>query len=338
MFIGMASIKHFLMIFVDGLGWGSSDPGRNPLAAMNSRLFPVGLPGVGGVGIPYAGLAVAADACLGVSGLPQSATGQTSLLTGVNASAMLGYHLGGYPTKPLKLLIEQKSIFIRLSKKSYSCAFANAYQPSFFNSPPLRVSVTTAACQLAGVRLRNLEDLRRGQSVYQDFTHRLLRERGVDIPEESPRQAGIQLAQISRMQDFTLYEHFQTDLAGHSGDMRRAIRVATELEQFLVAILEQFDLHSESLLLASDHGNLEDMSSPIHTFNPVYVICWGPIKEYISSSIHAITDVVPAIMQYLRDPVNKTENEQMRREIDVVIGGYHGDRSTYGTDYLPVRD
>ena len=37
------------------------------------------------------------DATLGVKGLPQSATGQATLFTGVNAARLLGFHLRGFP-------------------------------------------------------------------------------------------------------------------------------------------------------------------------------------------------------------------------------------------------
>ena len=40
---------------------------------------------------------LALDAGLGVEGLPQSATGQAVLLTGVNIPAELGYHYGPKP-------------------------------------------------------------------------------------------------------------------------------------------------------------------------------------------------------------------------------------------------
>jgi 2,3-bisphosphoglycerate-independent phosphoglycerate mutase len=291
--------KHLLMVFVDGLGWGEADPARNPLAAICSRIFPRVRPSASPVETVYGGWAVAADACLGVSGLPQSATGQAALLTGVNAAALLGYHLSGFPNQQLKALLERESIFVRLQNRGYRCAFANAYPPSFFTQTPRRISVTTAACQSADIRLKTLEDLMAGEAVYQDFTHRYLRERGCKISELSPAQAGRHLAQISRRQDFTLYEHFLTDFAGHSGDVDWALRVAEELEMFLTAVLEKLDLRTESLLVASDHGNLEDMSIASHTLNPVYVISWGPVKEYVASSAASIAAVVPGVLHYL---------------------------------------
>jgi len=45
-----------------------------------------------------------------VPGRPQSATGQATLYTGVNAPAELGRHLVGFPTARLQALILRASI------------------------------------------------------------------------------------------------------------------------------------------------------------------------------------------------------------------------------------
>ncbi|HEY6098635.1 MAG TPA: peptidase, partial [Anaeromyxobacter sp.] len=72
-----------LFVFVDGVGAGAPDPDRNPLARGEFLLsrFEDG----SGAPLPAGGRAVLADATLGVPGRPQSATGQTAILTGENA-------------------------------------------------------------------------------------------------------------------------------------------------------------------------------------------------------------------------------------------------------------
>lgn len=289
--------KRLLMIFVDGLGWGSADRSRNPLADIGSRIFPCGGTRETQETIDQ-GLVQAIDANLDTPGLPQSATGQTSLLTGRNAAALLGHHLCGYPNAPLKDLLAEASVFIRLQQSGLSCAFANAYQPAFFSHPPRRVSVTTAACQSAGLKLKTLEDLRQGQAVYQDFTHRYLRERGIDIDLLSPETAGANLAAIAKQYNFVLYEYFLTDRAGHSGDFPKARKIAEELERFLAGLLQAIDLRTQSVLLVSDHGNLEEMSHSSHTRNPVYCIAWGPIFRSGCGKIDSIVSVLPAILLF----------------------------------------
>ena len=71
-----------LLLFVDGVGLGERDPDKNPLLRARLRRLRVAQ------GLPPpdpTGLLVPTDACMGVPGLPQSATGQTAILAGVNA-------------------------------------------------------------------------------------------------------------------------------------------------------------------------------------------------------------------------------------------------------------
>jgi 2,3-bisphosphoglycerate-independent phosphoglycerate mutase len=241
----------------------------------------------------------ATDACLGVPGLPQSATGQTALLTGINAAAHLGRHLNGHPNQKLRNLLARESIFMKLQALGFSVAFANCYQPEFFARMPRRISATTSACLSAGMRLNTLDDLRIGRAVYQDFTHAWLRARGVDIQLLPPEQAGANLAAITREYDFTLYEHFLTDLAGHSRDLGRGLQVAKDLERFLFGVLENVDLKRQTVLLSSDHGNFEDFSTKSHTRNPVYTISWGKSRAQLASRVKCITDITPALVELL---------------------------------------
>lgn len=289
-----------LFIFIDGVGIGEADPARNPLAAIHSKIYSI-FADREEAEIAAGGVVSKTDACLGVPGLPQSATGQTTLLTGVNAPALLGRHLNGYPNQRLKDLLASESIFLQLARHGKRCAFANCYRPQFFQKIPRHISVTTAACLSAGIRLKTIEDLRAGHAVYQDFTHQYLRSKGIEIDLLSPEQAGANLAEISRQQDFTLYEHFLTDLAGHSCDWKRGIEVAENLERFLYTVLQQMDLRHQTLILSSDHGNFEDFSTQSHTRNPVYTLCWGRHRREVAMSINSIQDVTTAILRLFTD-------------------------------------
>src|SRR6185503_9235253 len=107
------------------------------------------------------------------------ATGQTTILTGVNASALIGRHLHGYPSPRLKTALAEHSIYKKLMARGKSVTFANAYTRSYFESRPRFLSATTVAAMSAGVNLRTVEDLMEGQAVSHDFTNRLLIERGL---------------------------------------------------------------------------------------------------------------------------------------------------------------
>ena len=91
-----------ILIFIDGLGLGLDDPEINPLLTADlsniQNLLQVG-PTQKAVGpgiIRPNWIIKAIDARLGVSGLPQSATGQTTLFTGVNAPKITGRHINAF--------------------------------------------------------------------------------------------------------------------------------------------------------------------------------------------------------------------------------------------------
>src|SRR5260370_40858504 len=121
------------------------------------------------------GIVVPTDACLGVEGRPQSASGQTTILTGVNAPAMVGYHKQGFPNQALLDIIREHSLFVQLKRAGVGpITFANTYTKRFFESRPRWLSATTAAVEAAGLRFNQVEALRAGAAVFHDFTNELL--------------------------------------------------------------------------------------------------------------------------------------------------------------------
>ncbi len=286
-----------LLLFVDGIGLGGDDPATNPFARASLhrlRLFrdrPCPDP---------AALLVPTDACMGVEGLPQSATGLTSILGGVNAPAAVGRHINGYCTPSLASLLDGRSLFSRVKAAGAAAAFANAYTPAYLEKLPRFVSVSTTAVLRAGLRFRTLEDLQRGEAVFHDFTNRLLVERGQASLPISPAEAGRRLAGLAAQYDFTMYEHFLTDLAGHARDMDRAVEILENLEQFLDAVLGALDLSVHTVVLVSDHGNLEDLSTHQHTTNPAPTLLWGTGAHALAPSIRTLADLAPAMLRQLR--------------------------------------
>jgi hypothetical protein len=177
--------------------------------------------------------------------------------------------------------------------------FANAYTPAYLEKPPRFVSVSTTAALQAGLRLRTLADLERGEAVYHDFTNRLLAERGHTLPPLSPPEAGRRLARLAAQHDFTLYEHFLTDLAGHAQETDRAVRILENLEAFLDGVLSALNLATHCVVLTSDHGNLEDLSTNRHTGNPVPTLAWGTGARQVTETVRTLADLAPAILRHL---------------------------------------
>ncbi|MFQ6110858.1 MAG: alkaline phosphatase family protein [Nitrospinota bacterium] len=289
----------FLFLFIDGIGVAAAGE-QNPFTlAEASVLAPLGSDERGPV--PFGGLLKPLDATLGVPGLPQSATGGTSLFTGVNAARLLGRHLQGMPHERLRALIREKGLLGRALAAGRSACFANAYTPRFFDpNGRTRHSVTTVLTLSAGLPLMTLDDLRAGRALDRDFTNGILIERGYEVEALSPEEAGVRLARIAPEYDLLLYEYFETDMAGHGRNMAVAVKEVKKLDRFLLSLLCSLDLERTSVILTSDHGNLEDMSSHVHTRNPVPLFLWGAGGIALAPSLSSIVHVTPALVQALR--------------------------------------
>ena len=287
-----------LLFFIDGLGIGTRGP-FNPLDnlpdAAPLAVFQNETPE------PFLdGIIVPTDPRLGVEGRPQSASGQTTILTGVNAPAAIGYHKQGFPNKPLLEIISEYSIFRQLSDAGVEpITFANAYTSGFFTERPRWISATTAAVEAAGLRFRTVDDVRNDNAVFMDFTNRILIERGEDVAIRSEHEAATVLSRIVAQHRFTLYEYFITDKVGHAQDMDLAKSVLTSLALLLRELLTKLDLERTTVILTSDHGNIEDLSSRNHTLHAVPTIVWGAQRERTATRIKDLADITPAIVALL---------------------------------------
>ncbi|HEV7858585.1 MAG TPA: hypothetical protein VGO91_08140 [Pyrinomonadaceae bacterium] len=287
-----------LLFFIDGLGIGARGP-LNPLDGL-ADAAPLAHFHDEEQAIIHDGLLVQTDACLGVEGRPQSASGQTTILTGVNAPARLGYHKQGFPNEALREIITEHSIFLQLKRKGIAPnTFANAYTRRFFEGQSRWVSATTVAVQAAGDRFRDMEDLRAGRAIFQDFTNGMLITRGDDVAPRTPEEAAAVLAKLVQSHRFTLYEYFITDKMGHLQDMEGAQLVLQNLARLLRALLDQLNLASTTVILTSDHGNIEDLSTRSHTLNPVPTLVWGQHRVRVAQSIRTLADITPSIVSIL---------------------------------------
>lgn len=292
-------MQRTLLIFVDGLGIGTRGA-HNPLDRLGPAAAPLAIFTGEEPQLPHAGLLAPTDACLGVEGRPQSASGQTTILTGINAPALLGYHKQGFPNEAMRDIIREHSIFLQLRRAGIEPnTFANAYTPRFFETRPRWVSATTVAVEAAGMPFRRLEDLQRGAAVYQDFTNELLVEAGFDVRPRTPSEAAGALAALVAAHRFTLYEYFITDRVGHAQDMEAALRVISNLAAFVRSVLARVDLSETTVVLTSDHGNVEDLSIRNHTRNLVPTLAWGARSAEVQRRVRTLADITPAVIETL---------------------------------------
>lgn len=288
-----------LLFFIDGLGIGERNE-FNPLH-LTENIAPLGHFKGENSDVIYDGIMIPTDANLGVEGRPQSASGQTTILTGVNAPQFLGHHKQGFPNQALRDVIKENSIFLQLEKlKITPNVFANAYTTQFFTETPRWKSATTVAVEASKtVKFRTLEDMKNNEAVFMDFTNSVLIARDYEAELWTAEHAGKVLAQITENHRFTLYEYFITDKIGHDQDFDLAAKVLPDLAKMLRNVLENLDLENSTVMMTSDHGNIEDLSKRNHTLNQVPTIVWGKDKEKIAASISSLADITPSIVKTL---------------------------------------
>lgn len=271
---------HMVMIFVDGFGLGRED--NNPIVAAKTPVLDELLGGhlLWGKRCITHNKAVlrALDPTLGLPGKPQSATGQTTLWTGLNAAQALGYHLNAYPNQRLAEIIAEKSIFRQLADAEKTVMFANTFTDAYdqaIGTGKRKHTASTLSALAGGVRLRRVPDLMEGLAVYQDMTNAILVQLGEQVPVISAFEAGQHLGNLALKYDFTLYEFFQTDVLGHKQLWEEAIGLVERLDSFIGGFLSVVMEEDVAWILTSDHGNIEDFSVKGHTTNSVPALCWS---------------------------------------------------------------
>ena len=304
-------MARFLLLFVDGIGL-APEAESNPLA---TEPMPALRALLGGaltaerVGATARGgradcVLAALDANLGVDGLPQSATGQTTLFTGVNAAAHVGRHVAAFPGPRLAALLEEHSLLRRVREAVLRSTFANPFSPRYFDEVAARRrrhSATTLAALAGGGRLRDLDDLKAGRACTFDVTRDRFHALEPEIEPIPAEEAGRQLARLAGAHDLTLWETFLTDLAGHG---RRGVTAADALARLdgliagLIAGIESGGLDDLTLLMTSDHGNLEESGHSRHTRNPVPLLASGPASARFAG-LGSIAQLTPALLAAL---------------------------------------
>lgn len=312
-----------LFFFVDGVGLGAAGE-TNPFTAARLPTLDALLGGraplTGGAPHHGAGASVAAlDASHGRDGTPQSGTGHTTLLTGVDAVARFGRHYGPWVPTALRPLVAERSILARAKAAGRRVAFANAYPEELMDRVPAGVPVSEAvtsgrlgplrsgpplAALGAGVLTRHTAALEAGDAVASEITNdgwiRRLGRTG--LPEPTPAEAGANLARIAAAHDLTLFAHYTPDYVGHRGTWDEAVAALERVDAFLAGLLDA--LPADTLLIvASDHGNIEDTARE-HTRNPALGLVAGPGHEAVADGLTGLGDVPAAILGALGlDPV-----------------------------------
>jgi hypothetical protein len=294
-----------LFIFLDGVGLGEALAETNPFVTADIPTL-LGLlngqrPLASTTRIDTSrSVFIPTDAALGVAGPPQSATGQATILTGLNVAREIGKHWGPKPNSAIAALIRADNIFRRLLARGKRAALLNAYPQRYFDligAGRRSYSAIPLAVTSAGLDLFTSNDLRAGRALSADFTG----EGWPDppAPKYTPDAAGRKLAELAAGYDFAFFEYWLTDYVGHRGALKEARAMLHRLDGVLGGLLAAWDDAGGLIVITSDHGNLEDLSQRHHTHNQVPSFIIGAERQALADGLSDLTHFTPAIVRYL---------------------------------------
>ncbi|MBK7893614.1 MAG: alkaline phosphatase family protein [Anaerolineaceae bacterium] len=304
--------NHFVhLFFLDGVGLGGDDPAVNPFVTAHLPRL-TGLLGAGWYTasqpiITQRASLVPTDANLGLPNKPQSATGQATILTGRNVPQLVGEHYGPKPNPAVQAVIAEGTLFKEVVAAGGQAALITPYPQGYFDAVArgkrLLSAVPLAAVE-AGLALMTADDLRNGRAVSPGFTGQGWRDHlGYDdIPLLSLEAAGRQIAHIAPSYQFSFFEHWPSDRAGHRGTLAEAAAHLEMIDAVLGGLLDAWDDANGLLILTSDHGNIEEKDQRQHTRNPVPTLLVGAGHAELAAQIQDLRDIAQITRHFLGLP------------------------------------
>lgn len=300
---------HILMIFLDGIGLGDDEPMINPFAAVHAPTLESLANGqrwlrTTGLQISERAVFIPTDPRLGVSGRPQSASGQATILTGLNVPQIIGEHYGPKPNAPIRELLTRDNFYKQLVAHGRTGALLEAYPPQFHkgvdSGKRLRSSYQMALHE-AGLPLFGIEHLQRREALTVDWTGTAWAEQPgfPEVPVYTPEEAGRQMVRLSRQYDFAFFSHWLTDVIGHRGPVEDGIKLLELFDGVMAGALTAWDDDEGLMIITSDHGNLEDVSDRKHTMNDIPTVVIGREKMWFADGFSDLTGYVPRMADLL---------------------------------------
>ena len=149
---------------------------------------------------------------------------------------------------------------------------------------------------------KTTEDLHNGEAITADFTGEGWRNyfKDAQSPVMLPHEAGMYLGNLAMQYDLAFFEYWPSDYAGHKQDEESALKLLETFDGVLGGLLEAWDDEAGLILITSDHGNIEDLSTRRHTANkvPALVIGNASMRDKFMEKVTSIADVTPAILQF----------------------------------------
>ncbi|MEZ4593545.1 MAG: metalloenzyme domain-containing protein [Chloroflexota bacterium] len=308
----MHKSRYIHLFFLDGVGLGGDDPAVNPFVTANLPHL-TGLLGAGWYTtrqpiITGRASLIPTDANLGLPNKPQSATGQATILTGRNVPQLVGEHYGPKPNPAVQAVIAEGTLFKEVVAAGGQAALITPYPQGYFDavaSGKRLLSAVPLAAVEAGLNLMTADDLRNGRAVSPGFTGQGWRDHlGYDdIPLLSLDEAGRQIARIAPSYQFSFFEHWPSDRAGHRGTLADAAAHLEMIDAVLGGLLDAWDEANGLLILTSDHGNIEEKDQRQHTRNPVPTLLVGAGHAELAAQIQDLRDIAKITRRFLGLPI-----------------------------------
>ncbi len=313
-------MKKLLFLFLDGVGLGANQPDVNPFARYNFSTLTslsAGKRWLSNLSEQQTTRAIfkPVDANLELETVPQSATGQATIMTGLNVPQQLGYHYGPKPNPDVSNVIKKNSVIRRLTEAGIRGRLLNAYPDRFLaaieQGKRLRSS-NQLALHVGGINMPSSSDYLEGRAVSADFTGRMWKERLAEtdaatimwrehlkeLPLRTPFEAGKHIVSLLDEVNFAFYDYWLTDYIGHRGTMEDAERVLKNLDGVLEGVLDSWDDAAGLIVITSDHGNIEDISERGHTRNAVPCVVIGKERLRFAQNIKDLSGFAPALLGF----------------------------------------
>jgi bisphosphoglycerate-independent phosphoglycerate mutase (AlkP superfamily) len=116
-----------------------------------------------------------------------------------------------------------------------------------------------------------------------------------EAPVMSAHEAGEKLAHLAGGYDFALFEYWASDYAGHKQNMDWAVEQLEVFDNVLEGLIKNWNLDEDLILVTSDHGNMEDLSTRRHTDANVPGLVIGAKHKAFTERLTDLTGIAPRI-------------------------------------------
>jgi 2,3-bisphosphoglycerate-independent phosphoglycerate mutase len=299
-----------LLLFLDGIGLGDDDPTVNPFAVAHMPHLTALTNGhrwlrtIGKQEHTRATF-IPTDPRMGVSGRPQSGTGQAAILTGLNVPQRIGEHYGPKPNAATRDILAHDNLFKQVVGAGKRAALLDAYPDGLHHDiargKTLRSSIQLAAHE-AGLPLFGIQDLLDRRALTPEWTGKSWHDylKLYDTPVYTPFEAGQQLVRLANDYDFAMHSHWMTDHVGHRGPLTLGVELLELFDGVMAGVLDSWPDEEGVVIITSDHGNLEDISSRNHTENDVPTLIIGNARHQVAEKLRTLADITPAILRLLQ--------------------------------------